>query len=59
MTLKQYRAASGIADARLVVVAMTSNGFSIADPEDPVMLDVAGFDARMPEVIATFIRGEL
>ena len=32
--LADYRRASGI-DARLVVVGMVSNGFSIADPNDP------------------------
>ena len=32
--LRDYRRASGI-DARLVVVGMASNGFSIADPADP------------------------
>ena len=43
--LADYRRASGI-DARLVVVGMVSNGFSIADPNDPGMLDVVGFDTR-------------
>merc|ERR1719473_90796 len=32
--LRQYRAASGIHDARLIVVGMSSNGFTIADPSD-------------------------
>jgi len=53
--LRQYREATGIA-ARLVVVAMASNGFSIADPDDAGMLDVAGFDAATPAVIADFAR---
>jgi hypothetical protein len=42
--LRQYREATGI-PAKLVVVAMASNGFSIADPNDAGMLDVVGFDA--------------
>ena len=42
--LRDYRAWSGI-DARLAVVALTPTPFSIADPGDPGMLDVAGFDA--------------
>src|SRR3954464_5365304 len=37
--LNDYRQASGI-DAQLVVAGMVSNGFSIADPTDPEMLDV-------------------
>ena len=54
--LRRYRERSGI-DARLVVVAMTSTGFSIADPDDAGMLDVVGFDAAVPGLIAGFARG--
>jgi 60 kDa SS-A/Ro ribonucleoprotein len=53
--LRDYRAASGI-DARLVVVGMVSNGFSIADPADTGMLDVVGFDMATPQLIADFAR---
>ena len=56
--LRDYRAASGI-DARLVVVGMVSNGFSIADPADPGMLDVVGFDTATPQLISDFARGSL
>ena len=56
--LQDYRSASGIA-ARLVVVGMVSNGFSIADPADPGMLDVVGFDTATPQVISDFARGAL
>jgi 60 kDa SS-A/Ro ribonucleoprotein len=56
--LQDYRAASGI-DARLVVVGMVSNGFSIADPADPGMLDVVGFDTATPQLISDFARGAL
>jgi 60 kDa SS-A/Ro ribonucleoprotein len=51
--LRAYRAASGI-DARLAVVGLLSDGFAIADPADPGMLDIAGFDAATPERIAEF-----
>jgi 60 kDa SS-A/Ro ribonucleoprotein len=54
--LHDYRRASGI-DARLVVVGMVSNGFSIADPTDPGMLDVVGFDTATPQLISDFARG--
>jgi 60 kDa SS-A/Ro ribonucleoprotein len=54
--LRDYRRASGI-DARLVVVGMVSNGFSIADPQDPGMLDVVGFDTATPQLIGDFARG--
>ncbi len=56
--LRDYRRASGI-EARLVVVGMVSNGFSIADPNDPGMLDVVGFDTATPQLISDFARGAL
>jgi 60 kDa SS-A/Ro ribonucleoprotein len=52
--LRRYRERMGIA-AKLVVVAMTSNGFTIADPDDAGMLDVVGFDTAVPQVINTFV----
>ncbi|CAB4029662.1 60 kDa SS-A Ro ribonucleo, partial [Paramuricea clavata] len=57
--LRQYREHSGIRDAKLIVVAMTSNGFTIADPDDPGMLDMAGFDSAAPEVMREFILGNI
>lgn len=56
--LTAYREATGI-PARLVVVGMVGNQFTIADPNDPGMLDVVGFDTAAPEVMAAFARGEL
>jgi 60 kDa SS-A/Ro ribonucleoprotein len=56
--LADYRRASGI-PARLVVVGMVSNGFSIADPSDPGMLDVVGFDTATPQLISDFARGDV
>ena len=53
--LREYRRLTGI-PAKLVVVGMTSTGFSIADPNDGGMLDVVGFDAAAPAVIADFLR---
>jgi len=53
--LREYRNARGI-PAKLVVVGMTSTGFSIADPDDAGMLDVVGFDTSTPPVIADFAR---
>ena len=53
--LRAYRDARGI-PAKLVVVGMTSTGFSIADPDDAGMLDVVGFDTSTPPVIADFAR---
>lgn len=53
--LRRYRQAMGI-PAKLIVVGMTSTGFTIADPTDAGMLDVVGFDAAAPAVIADFAR---
>lgn len=56
--LKDYRKKMGI-DAKLVVMAMTSTGFTIADPNDRGMLDVVGFDANVPKVITDFMNGKI
>jgi len=56
--LRRYRERTGIA-ARLIVVGMVSNGFTIADPDDPGMLDVVGFDTAAPQVMADFAAGRL
>lgn len=56
--LKAYRQAMGI-DARLVVVGMEGNRFSIADPNDPGMLDVVGFDSSAPRIIGDFTAGRI
>lgn len=53
--LKQYRNQSGRA-AKLVVAATSATNFTIADPNDAGMLDVAGFDTAAPQVIANFFR---
>jgi len=52
--LRQYRDKMGI-PAKLIVVGMVSNGFSIADPNDGGMLDVVGFDTSVPSVMRGFI----
>lgn len=54
--LQQYREQMGI-PAKLIVVGMVANGFTIADPNDGGMLDVVGFDTATPHLIADFGRG--
>lgn len=54
--LRSYRQRMGIG-AKLVVVGMVANEFTIADPTDAGMLDVAGFDTATPAVISDFARG--
>ena len=55
--VRLYREKTGI-PAKLVVVGMVANQFSLADPNDPGMLDVVGFDTATPAVIADFLRDE-
>lgn len=54
--LRQYREQMGI-NAKLVVCGVTATGFTVADPSDAGMLDVVGFDAAVPRLIADFSRG--
>ena len=55
--LHQYRN-EFVGDAKAVVVGMTSNGFTIADPNDRGMMDVVGFDTSVPAVISDFVKAE-
>ena len=54
--LEAYRRKVGH-DVRQIVVGMTATDCSIADPNDPHTLDVAGFDSAVPNLIADFSRG--
>jgi 60 kDa SS-A/Ro ribonucleoprotein len=55
VALQDYRQKTGI-PAKLVVVGMVSNGFTIADPKDGGMMDVVGADTHLPSIIADFVR---
>ena len=54
--LRQYQD-EFVGNAKAVVVGMTSNGFTLADPNDRGMLDVVGFDTSVPAVRSDFVRG--
>jgi 60 kDa SS-A/Ro ribonucleoprotein len=56
--LQEYRERMGI-PAKLIVVGMVSNGFSIADPDDAGMMDVVGFDAGVPQLMNDFVSAGL
>ncbi|XP_062337716.1 RNA-binding protein RO60-like [Osmerus eperlanus] len=49
-TLRMYRHKTGIF-SKLIVCGLTSNGLSIADPEDRGMLDICGFDLGAVDII--------
>jgi 60 kDa SS-A/Ro ribonucleoprotein len=57
--LKQYREKMNSPNAKLIVVGMQSNGFTIADPNDKGMLDVVGFDSAAPQVMSLFAEGQI
>jgi 60 kDa SS-A/Ro ribonucleoprotein len=52
--LEQYRKEMKI-PAKLIVQAFTATSFSIADPMDGGMLDIAGLDSAVPQVMKDFI----
>ncbi len=51
--LDMYRQEMG-KPAKLAVVAMVANDFSIADPQDAGMLDFVGFDTATPALLSDF-----
>jgi hypothetical protein len=59
VALENYRKHANKPNAKLIVMGMTANCLTIADPNDRNTLNLAGFDASMPEIIAMFVRGEL
>lgn len=54
--LKNYRKAMGI-NAKLIVLATAATSYTIADPTDSGMLDIAGFDPSVTQVVNEFIKG--
>jgi hypothetical protein len=56
--LTRYRELTGI-QAKLIVLGMTGNCFTIVDPTDRNTLNLAGFDTSTPEIASMFMRGEI
>jgi 60 kDa SS-A/Ro ribonucleoprotein len=56
--LEMYRQKTGI-NAKLVAAAMTSTRTSINRPDDPLTLDVVGFDTAVPQMAADFSAGRI
>ncbi|MFJ4654730.1 TROVE domain-containing protein [Nocardia sp. NPDC088792] len=56
--LQQYRRVIN-PEAKLIVVGMTATRFSIADPADRGMFDIAGFDSAVPQLISEFALGRV
>jgi 60 kDa SS-A/Ro ribonucleoprotein len=51
--LRQYRD-KYVKTAKNVVIGTSVSAFTIADPKDAGMLDIAGFDSAAPQIIADF-----
>lgn len=56
--LREYREKTGI-DAKLIVLAVTADKFTIADPNDRGMIDLAGLDSNIPKLIREFALGNI
>lgn len=54
--LNEYRRKMNKPNAKLIVVAFVANRNTIADPSDPFMLDLTGFDTNTPAVISEFAK---
>ena len=57
--MKRYRLNRNLPNAKLIVCGMASNSFTIADPNDPNMMDMCGFDSSGPEVMRSFIMDDM
>ena len=55
--MKQYRAGMKLPNTKLAVIATQGTNLSIADPADPLMLDMVGFDSHGPKILQDCIRG--
>lgn len=58
VALKDYRQALSI-PAKLIVVGVAANQFTIADPSDAGMLDCVGADSNLPKLVTEFSRGTI
>jgi len=52
--LENYRNQMGI-DTKFISVSMCANTTTVADPSDPRMLDIVGFDTATPKIISEFV----
>jgi 60 kDa SS-A/Ro ribonucleoprotein len=57
--VRKYRKEMNKPEAKLITIGMAVNSFSIADPTDPNMLDVVGFDTATPRFISEFAAGRM
>jgi 60 kDa SS-A/Ro ribonucleoprotein len=53
--LEKYRQRFGI-NTKFVTVSMCANRTTVADPNDPNMLDIVGFDTATPKIISEYLK---
>lgn len=56
--LRRYNKVMG-KNSKMIVIAMTPTKFTIAEPGNPNMLDISGFDAAIPQLVANFSAGRI
>lgn len=56
--LIKYRKGLQMPHTKLAVVATQGTDYTIADPRDPLMLDLCGFDSHGPKILQDFIRSD-
>lgn len=54
--LVKYRKKMNKPDAKMIVLATEATRTSIADPKDPLMLDIAGFSSDVSQALAEFAK---
>lgn len=55
--LSKYRKVMNKPKTKMIVIGLTATNFSIADPKDPLSLDIAGFSPDLTSVISNFVQG--
>lgn len=53
--LLEYRRRGLTSDAKLIVINMVANRTKLSDPQDPGSLDIVGFEASTPVLMAGFL----
>jgi 60 kDa SS-A/Ro ribonucleoprotein len=56
--LEQHRQQMGVR-SRLANLAMVSNEFTVAAPDDPGVMEFVGFDSAAPQLISDFVSGKV
>lgn len=59
LAMEQYRGKMNTPDCKLAVVAMVSNGRTIASPDDRRSMNLVGFDNHVPQLVQEFLLGNL